>query len=100
MKFRIEDIVGGRILIMDENLDRSLLMKAYFLRKKCKVFVRRTLEDVLRSAGELAPDCVIVSDPLWKGRDALVESILAESPNVQMIVYKNETVYDKAPVPR
>lgn len=99
MKFQYGNIVGGKILIMDGEADLCLLMKTYFLRKGCQVFMGHRFEDVLRLVSQVAPDCVIVPGSLKEGRNKLIESVLERSANVQLIVYNGEVVHDKGLTP-
>lgn len=95
MKAHFENISGGTLLIIHNEPDMALLMKIYFLRRGCKVFIAHTVEDALDSAGRLSPDCVIADLPFPENKNAFVQPFLGQAPGLQLIICNREIIYDK-----
>ena len=91
---------GSRVLIIDDEVDMCLLMKAYFLRKGCKVFITHMPDDGLLAAAEHKPDFVFIEPRWYSMADEIAEKIVAVAPDVKMVLCYGDVFYpfpDKEP---
>jgi hypothetical protein len=95
MKAMYEQIIGGTLLLVYEEIDEALLMKVYFLRKGCRVFVVHTLTDAFDCIGEIEPDVVIVLRATVDNNMNLTNSILKKAGRVQMIIVNGDITFDR-----
>ncbi len=56
-----------KVLIIDDEVDLCLLMKAYFIRKNYEVFIAYTLADGLKRLNEISPDYLFIDYNLPDG---------------------------------
>ena len=56
-----------KVLIIDDEVDLCLLMKAYFLRKNYEVYIAHTLTDGMSRLQEVAPDYLFIDYNLPDG---------------------------------
>jgi len=56
-----------KVLIIDDEVDLCLLMKAYFLRKNYEVYIAHTLSDGLNRLGQIIPDYLFIDYNLPDG---------------------------------
>ena len=82
-----------KILIIDDEVDLCLLMRAYFLRKNYGVTISHTFRDALNRLGEEVPDIVMISEELCGNRKATIEKILEAAPGVKVISIGNNVIY-------
>ncbi len=60
-------IMRKKVLIIDDEVDLCLLMKAYFLRKNYEVYIAHTLADGMNRLSEIAPDYLFIDYNLPDG---------------------------------
>jgi DNA-binding response OmpR family regulator len=60
-------IMRKKVLIIDDEVDLCLLMKAYFLRKNYEVYIAHTLSDGMNRLGQIAPDYLFIDYNLPDG---------------------------------
>ena len=72
-----------KVLIIDDEVDLCLLMKAYFLRKNYEVHIAHTLSDGMNRLKEVAPDFLFIDYnlPDGLGWDKLPE-MYQQFPNI------------------
>ncbi|MBD0331569.1 MAG: response regulator [Chitinophagaceae bacterium] len=72
-----------KVLIIDDEVDLCLLMKAYFLRKNYEVYIAHTLADGLSRLNEIHPDFLFIDYnlPDGLGWDKLPE-MFKRHPNI------------------
>jgi DNA-binding NtrC family response regulator len=56
-----------KVLIIDDEIDLCLLMKAYFLRKNYEVYISHTLTDGVNRLSEIHPDYLFIDYNLPDG---------------------------------
>ena len=56
-----------KVLIIDDEIDLCLLMKAYFLRKNYEVYIAHTLTDGVNRLSEIHPDYLFIDYNLPDG---------------------------------
>ena len=61
--------MNGRkvVLIIDDEIDLSLLLKSYFLRKNFEVFLSHSVEDGMHKINEVNPDILFLDNNLPDG---------------------------------
>lgn len=60
-------IMRKKVLIIDDEVDLCMLMKAYFLRKNYEVYIAHTLADGMNRLMETAPDYLFIDYNLPDG---------------------------------
>ena len=60
-------IMRKKVLIIDDEVDLCLLMKAYFLRKNYEVYIAHTLADGLNRLNQISPDYLFIDYNLPDG---------------------------------
>src|SRR5687768_18321502 len=60
-------IMRKKVLIIDDEVDLCLLMKAYFLRKNYEVYIAHTLSDGLNRLGQIIPNYLFIDYNLPDG---------------------------------
>lgn len=73
-----------KVLIIDDEVDLCLLMRAYFVRKNYEVHISHTLKDGLKRLQETVPDYLFIDYnlPDGLGWDKLPE-MYTQFPNIQ-----------------
>ena len=74
---------GKKVLIIDDEIDLSLLLKGYFLRKDYEVFISHTLNEGLAILKEINPDIVFIDNNLPDGAGwTAVPALATEHPDM------------------
>jgi len=60
-------IMRKKVLIIDDEVDLCLLMKAYFLRKSYEVYIAHTLSDGMKRLDQIVPDYLFIDYNLPDG---------------------------------
>lgn len=74
-----------KVLIIDDEKDLCLLIKAYLSRKNCEVHTAYTLSDGLKQVSQLSPDILFLDNNLPDGLGwEKAENIIQQHPNIQL----------------
>ncbi len=74
------------ILIIDDDVDRCLLMKVYFLRKNWEVFISHTVYNASSWLKDHQPTIIILASAACQNKDEDIEEIKALAPDAEIIV--------------
>lgn len=75
-----------RILIIGADVDLCLLMKVYFLRKNCEVFISHTCIDAIRRMEEIKPHTIFLSSAACQNRKDEIAKISALAPGAEIVI--------------
>lgn len=80
----IEKFMGRRkVLIIDDEIDLSLLLKSYFQRKSFEVFTCHSIEDGLKTLETFEPDILFLDNNLPDGEGwQIAPEVSKKHPNV------------------
>jgi len=74
-----------KVLIIDDEKDLCLLIKAYLSRKNCEVHTAYTLSEGLKQVSQLSPDILFLDNNLPDGLGwEKAENIIQQHPNIQL----------------
>lgn len=78
---------GKKVLIIDDEVDFGFLMKAFFTKKGCKVFVANTITTGLGLLQQEKPDYLLLDNNLPDGLGwSKTDFILTNYPNTELIL--------------
>jgi hypothetical protein len=80
----LQDVSHANVLIIDEEVDLCLLMKAFFLRKHCAVYIAHTVRDALRVARNTELDVILLDRGLCTNPDYFIHRLREEAPNASI----------------
>jgi DNA-binding response OmpR family regulator len=86
MKVKLKDISNRKVLLINDEVDLCLLMKAYFLHKSCQVLISHTIEDVLDQVSTEAPEVIFLDSSLCKDLKYTGGRILEVAPMAWLII--------------
>ncbi len=86
MKASVKDISDKKVLIIDDEVDMCMLMKSYFLRKNCIVYIAHTIADALRSIRRDVPEVILFDIGMSTDPDDTIKKLVDAAPNAQLIV--------------
>lgn len=75
-----------RIFIIDDDVDFCVLMKAYFLRKNCEVFIAHNSVAAFFHLKELQPDTIFVASAACQSPEKDIEKIKGFAPDAEVIL--------------
>ena len=84
----LDDIANVDVLIIDEQVELCLLMKAYLLRKGCEVAIRHTPESALSFLHQQKPDVILIDRWICLDIDSFMEQVKAIAPYARIVVQK------------
>lgn len=74
-----------KILIIDDEIDYSMILKNYFTRKNYEVFVAYLLNEGLEKIRDIQPDILFLDNNLPDGKGwTHVESIVEKNPHLKI----------------
>jgi len=74
-----------KVLIIDDEKDLCLLIKAYLSRKNCEVHTAYTLTEGLQQVAQFSPDILFLDNNLPDGLGwEKAENIIQQYPNIQL----------------
>lgn len=74
-----------KVLIIDDEKDLCLLIKAYLSRKNCEVHTAYTLTEGLQQVAQFSPDILFLDNNLPDGLGwEKAENIIQQHPNIQL----------------
>lgn len=74
-----------RLLVIDDEVDFCLLLKAYFSSRNYEVFLANSLKDGLKTIDQVTPDIVFLDNNLPDGLGwEMAPSILNKHPNIEL----------------
>jgi len=75
----------GTVLIIDDEADFSYLLKIFFLRKNCRVFLTHSLSEGISILDSVTPDIIFLDNNLPDGMGwEKKELILEKCPNTRL----------------
>ena len=86
----LENVERKHVLIIDDDVDFCLLLKAYFLRKQCTVSIAHTVDDAWASIKQRAPEAVLLNKWVAMEPDLLEEQIRTFLPDAQITILRNQ----------
>ncbi|HEV7330972.1 MAG TPA: hypothetical protein VGN63_08040 [Flavisolibacter sp.] len=75
-----------RIFIINDQVDQSLLLKIYFLRKNCEVSISHSVSEALSRIKEFQPDTIFLASAACRSLEKDIEKIKASAPDAEIIV--------------
>ena len=79
-----------KVLIVDEEVDLSLLMKTYFLRKNYEVYMAHNFEDCLAQAKEQQPNFIFIEVAMCQNPREDLKRLEAVAPTAEIhSIYSN-----------
>ena len=75
-----------RIHIIDDEVDLCLLMKVYFLRKNCEVFISHNCYDALSRIEENQPNTIFISSTACQNPKDDIKGIRELAPDAEIII--------------
>ena len=91
-----QNITGRKVTLIEDEVDVCLVLKAYLMRKECKVQICHTIQTAFREMGDFAPEIVVVNPDYYDDRKVLIQKILTVSPSVVLIVSGRYMIYSNA----
>lgn len=80
---------NSKVLIIDDEADLCLLMRAYYVRQNCTVFICHTAADGIRKAAEEQPAYILASRNLSGGAYRLEQKLREAAPMAAIILTGN-----------
>ena len=73
-----------RVFIIDDEVDLCLLMKAYFLRKNCEVYIAHSFDGALARVKEYEPDLIFLSTEVCPNQEENIKQLKNAVPGVEI----------------
>jgi DNA-binding response OmpR family regulator len=84
-----------KILIIDEEVDLCLLMKAYFLRKNYEVYISHSCHEALSLANDCQPNIIFLPIASCQNQEKDIEKIREAFPDAEIIINNHHNYPDR-----
>lgn len=108
---KLDSMAGKKVLIIDDEIDLSLLLKGYFLRKKYEVYISHSFHEGREVLKTVMPDILFIDNNLpdssgWDAAPALAKEypnmficlVSAFHPNVPQMPVEDRYIVIEKPI--